>query len=118
MPDIVLDPILAKALDINEQAVIIDIIRSDGAVMPVYIEKSPPSKDRTDSNSVRLEWLDGRNYWQQIYYDSSKKPEKIMLGQETTYTLNVSDANEITKLFPERANLVHDKSPLINRDGI
>jgi len=118
VPDIVLDPILAKALDINEQAVIIDIIRSDGAVMPVYIEKSPPSKDRTDSNSVRLEWLDGRNYWQQIYYDSSKKPEKIMLGQETTYTLNVSDANEITKLFPERANLVHDKSPLINRDGI
>ena len=118
VPDIVLDPILAKALDINEQSFIIDIIRPDGAVMPVYIEKSPPAKDRTDSNSIRLEWLDGRNYWQQIYYDSSKKPEKIMLGQEATYTLNVSDANEITKLFPERANLVRDKSPLLNRDGI
>ena len=118
VPDIVLDPILAKALDINEQSFIIDIIRPDGAVMPVYIEKSPPAKDRTDSNSIRLEWLDGRNYWQQIYYDSSKKPEKITLGQEATYTLNVSDANEITKLFPERANLVRDKSPLLNRDGI
>ncbi len=118
VPDIVLDPILAKAMDINEQSFIIDIIKSDGAVMPVYIEKSPPAKNRTDSNSVRLEWLDGRNYWQQIYYDSSKKPEKMMLGQETTYTLNVSDANEITKLFPERANLVHDKSPLLNHDGI
>lgn len=118
VPDIVLDPILAKVLDINEQSFIIDIIRSDGAVMPVYIEKSPPAKNRTDSNSVRLEWLDGRNYWQQIYYDSSKKPEKMVLGQEITYTLNVSDANEITKLFPERANLVRDKSPLLNRDGI
>jgi hypothetical protein len=123
VPDIALDPILAKALDINEQSFIIDIIRPDGVVMPVYIEKSPPAKDRTgppkaDSNSVRLEWLDGRNYWQQIYYDSSKKATKTILGQETTYTLNVSDANEITKLFPERANLVHDKSPLLNRDGI
>ncbi len=118
VPDIVLDPILAKVLDINEQAVIIDIIRPDGAVMPVYIEKSPPAKDRTDSNSIRLEWLDGRNYWQQIYYDSSKKTTKTILGQETTYTLNISDANEITKLFPERANLVHDKSPLLNREGI
>jgi hypothetical protein len=129
VPDIVLDPILAKALDSNEQSFIIDIVRPDGAVIPVYIEKSPPAKDRTDlprgevspkadSNSVKLEWLDGRNYWQQIYYDNSKKPEKTILGQETTYTLNVTDANEITKLFPERTNLVHDKSPLLNRDGI
>jgi hypothetical protein len=118
VPDIVLDPILAKALDINEQSFIIDIIRPDGAVVPVYIEKSPPAKDRTDSNSIRLEWLDGRNYWQQIYYDSEKKPEKIILGQEATYTLNVSDANEITNLFPERANLVRDKNPLLNHDGI
>ncbi|MGD0572683.1 MAG: hypothetical protein ABSB11_06645 [Sedimentisphaerales bacterium] len=118
VPDIVLDPVLAKVLDINEQAVIIDIIRPDGAVMPVYIEKSPPAKDRTDSNSLRMEWLDGRNYWQQIYYDSSKKTTKTILGQETTYTLNISDANEITKLFPERANLVRDKSPILNREGI
>lgn len=118
VPDTVLDPILAKALDINEQAVIIDIIRADGTVIPVYIEKSPPAQNRTDSNSLRLEWLDGRNYWQQIYYDSSKKTTKTILGQETTYTLNVSDANEIIKLFPERANLVHDKSPLLNREGI
>lgn len=118
VPDIALDPILVRVLDINEQAVIIDVIRSDGIVMPVYIEKSPPAKNQTDSNSLRLEWLDGRSYWQQTCYDSSKKVTKIILGQEITYTLNASDANEIAGLFPERANLVSDKKPLLNRDGI
>ena len=118
VPDIALDPILAKMLDINESAVIVDVVRPEGVVMPVYIEKSPPAKDLTDSNSVRMEWLDGRNYWEQIYYDSSKKIVKRIVGQEITYIINVSDVNEITKLFPERANLVRDKSPLLNRDGI
>jgi hypothetical protein len=118
MPDIVLEPILKKVMDINEQAVVIDIIRSDGIIMPVYIEKVSPAKDQTDSNSIRIEWLDGRNYRQQSYYDSSKKTVKIVLNQEITYTLNRTDANDIAKIFPERADLVGDKKQLLDREGL
>lgn len=118
VPDIVLEPILIKALDSNEQAFIIDIIRSDGDIIPAYIEKSPRSKDQTDSNSLRLELLDGRNYSQQTYYDGSKKPAKIVLTQESTYTLNRTDANEIATIFPERASLVNDKNQLLDREGL
>jgi len=115
VPDIVLGPVLTRVLDSNEQAVIIDVIRSEGIITPAYVEKMPPAKGQTDSNSVRIEWLDGRGYWQQTYYDSSKKPAKIMLGQESTYTLSPADANEIIKIFPERANLVRDKNQMLDR---
>ena len=115
VPDIVLDPVLARVLDSNGQAVIIDVIRSEGIITPAYVEKMPPAKGQTDSNSVRMEWLDGRGYWQQTYYDSSKKATKIMLGQESTYTLSPADANEIMKIFPERADLVRDKNQIIDR---
>jgi hypothetical protein len=115
VPDIILGPVLTRALDSNEQAFIIDVIRSDGIVMPAYVEKMPPAKWQTDSNSTRMEWLDGRGYWQQTYYDSSKKAAKIMLGQESTYTLSSVDANEIMRIFPERANLVRDKNQILDR---
>jgi hypothetical protein len=115
VPDIILDPVLTRVLDSSEQAVIIDVIRSEGIITPAYIEKMPPAKGQTDNNSVRMEWLDGRGYWQQTYYDSSKKTTKILLGQESTYTLSPADANEIMRIFPERADFVRDKKQLIDR---
>jgi hypothetical protein len=118
VPDIVLDPILTKVMDSSGQALIIDIIRSDGSIMPIYIEKLLPAREQTDSNSVRIEWLDGRNYSQQTYYDNSKKPTKIVLTQDGTYNLNRTDANEIATTFPERANLVSDKKQLLDGEGL
>ncbi|MGA2323780.1 MAG: hypothetical protein ABSG22_08035 [Sedimentisphaerales bacterium] len=63
VPDIILGPVLTKVLDSNGQAIIIDVIRSEGIITPAYVEKTPPAKGQTDSNSVRMEWLDGRGYW-------------------------------------------------------
>jgi hypothetical protein len=115
VPDIILGPVLTRVLDSNEQAFLIDIIRSDGIITPAYVEKMPPDKGQTDGYSTRMEWLDGRGYWQQTYYNSSKKAAKITLGQESTYTLISTDANEITRIFPERANLVRDKNQVLDR---
>ncbi len=115
VPDIILGPVLTRVLDSNERAVIIDVIRSDGIITPAYIEKMPPARGQTDGYSVKMEWLDGRGYWQQTYYDSSQKAAKITLGQEYTYTLSSADANEIIKIFPERANFVSDKNQILDR---
>jgi hypothetical protein len=42
----------------------------------------------------------------------------MVLGRESTYTLNRADANEIAEKFPERAYLVRDRSQLLERDGL
>ncbi len=117
VPDIVIDPVLAKVLDGDGQAIVVDVIRSDGTISPVYVEKMAPTGGQADSNAVRVEWLDGRGLWQQIYYDSSKKAIRTILGRESTYTLNRADANQIAEAFPERAYLVRDRSQLLDRDG-
>jgi hypothetical protein len=118
VPDIVIDPVLAKVLDGDGQAIVVDVIRSDGTITPVYVERMDPAVGQADSNAVRVEWLDGRGLWQQIYYDSSKKPVRTVLGRESTYTLNRADANEIAEKFPERAYLVRDRSQLLDREGL
>jgi len=117
VPDIVLEPVFTKMLNSDSPAVIIDIIKSDGTIAPAYIEKIPGTKEQTDSNCIRMDWLDGRNFWQKIYYDDSKKPVKIVLTQENIYTFNRSDANEIASLFPERAALISGKKQLLDRES-
>jgi hypothetical protein len=116
VPEIVLEPVLTDALSGREKSFIIDLISSEGDITPVYIEIVPPSEGQTDSNSIKLEWLDGRGYRQQNYYDNSGNPFKKVLKQETTFTINSADVNEVAKLFPEHADIVSKKQPLINRE--
>jgi hypothetical protein len=115
VPDIVIEPVLVKMLDSDLKAVIIDVIRPDGTIAPVFVEKMD---QQADSNALRVELLDGRGIWQQIYYDSSKKPIKIIIEQEETYTLRRADSDEIEKMFPERADLIRDRSRLLDHEGI
>lgn len=130
VPDIVLEPVLRRMLDGDRQEIIIDVIRSDGTIVPAYIEKTgrvPRPFDSTqggigsgqaDNNSIRMEVLDGRGHWQQIYYDNDKQPTKILLGQDGTYTLMRADANEIAEKFPERADLVFNQGRLLDREEL
>lgn len=114
VPDIVLEPVLRKMLGRDQREIVIDVIRSDGNIVPVYFEKM----NQTDGNSIKLEVLDGRGYRQQIYYDDAKRPVKVVLEQEGTYMLNRATADEIAKSFPERAELVLKQDRLLDRDEL
>lgn len=118
VPDIVIEPVLRRMLDDGRTPIVVDLIGPDGIIMPIYVEKIKLTGQQVDGNSLRVEFLDGHGYWQQIYYDSSKEPVKTVLSQESTYTLNRADANQISKLFPERANLIRDAGRLIDREEL
>jgi hypothetical protein len=114
VPDIVLEPVLRKMLDSEPQEIVIDVIRSEGTVVPMYVEKM----NQADGNSIRIELLDGRGFWQRTYYDNTRQPVKILLEQENTYTLQRADANEIAEAFPERSDFVRDKGQLLDREEL
>jgi hypothetical protein len=119
VPDIINEPVLRKILDSNHQELIFDLIRSDGTIAPMYIKKIPAAGEKSSTGTVlKLELLDGRGYWYQIYYDQAGKQTKIVLGQENVYTLISATANEVAEAFPERANIVYDQRRLLERDGI
>ncbi len=111
VPDIVLEPVLQELLGNGPREIVIDVIRPEGNIVPVYIEKI----NQADSNSIKLEVLDGHGYRQQIYYDDAKQPTKIVLEQDGTYTLNRATAEQIAKTFPERADLVLKQD--LSREG-
>jgi hypothetical protein len=126
VPDIVIEPVLRRILDTGRTPIIVDLIGPEGIITPVYVEKinsgeqqgGSASSPQAQEDTLRVELLDGRGYWQQIYYDSSKEPIKTVLSQESPYTLNRADANQISKLFPERANLVRDRNRLLGGDKL
>jgi hypothetical protein len=82
--------------------------------VPVYIEKA----NKTDSNSLKIEILDGSGYRQQVYYDEAEQPVKIVVDHQGTYELNRATAEEIAKAFPERAGLIEKRNQLLDRQGI
>ena len=126
VPNTILDLALKKMLDSNRQQIIVDLIRPDGTITPMLIEKLEPAKkpaqarqdEQPASYALRTEMLDGRGHWQKIYYDGNKQIIRVLLGQGNTYTLRRADANEITKMFPERADLVRNQGQLLDRDGL
>lgn len=114
VPDIVLEPVLQKVLGGDQREIVVDVIRPEGAIVPVYIEKMIEA----DGNSLKLEVLDGLGYRQQIYYDDAKRPAKIVVEQQDSYTLKRATADEIAKTFPERAELVLKQDQILDREGI
>jgi hypothetical protein len=114
VPDIVLEPILKSVLESSPREIVIDVIRPEGNIVPVYVEKA----SEPDSNSLKLEVLDGSGYQQHVYYDDVGQPVKIVIKQDGTYTLNRATAEQIAKTFPERAALVLQQDRQLERKGI
>ncbi|MGA2092162.1 MAG: hypothetical protein ABSH16_01980 [Sedimentisphaerales bacterium] len=111
VPEIIADQVLRTFLDSNQNSILIDVIRADGTISPLYAEKAEPAQDA--NQVIKVELLDGRGIRQQIYYDSSKNEIKTVFEQGGVLTR--STAEEIAKLFPERANLVLNRNQLLNR---
>jgi hypothetical protein len=111
VPEIIADQVLRTFLDSNQNAILIDVITSNGTISPLYAEKIEPADD--GNQVINVELLNGHGIRQQIYYDSSKNPIKTVFEQDGVLTR--STAEEIAKLFPERANLVLNHDKLLNR---
>ncbi|MBN2021053.1 MAG: hypothetical protein JW749_12620 [Sedimentisphaerales bacterium] len=117
IPDIVLEPVMKNFRDSPLQEIIVDVIRSDGTVTPVYIEKiNPAVKGQSYIWALRLEVLDGRDYWQQVYYDGDGPPAKIIFSQEGTYTFQRATPEQIARAFPEQADLVLNQYRLLEHN--
>jgi hypothetical protein len=111
VPEVIAELVLRTFLDSNQNAILIDVITSNGTISPLYAEKIEPADDV--NQVINVELLNGRGIRQQIYYDRAKNPIKTVFEQDGILTS--STAEEIAKLFPERANLVLNRDQLLNR---
>jgi hypothetical protein len=114
VPEIIIDTVLETFADGNQYAVIIDIIGADGTISPLYAEKTEPEKD--GNQIINVELLSERAAKQKIYFDKSKNIVKTVFAN--VGVLTPSTAEEIAKLFPERASLVLSQNRLLDTKGI
>jgi len=111
--DFILEPVLENVLNGPGREIVIDVLRSDGTVIPVIIEKAADES----GDYIRVELLDGQGRSQKVYYDGAKRRTMIEYLQENPYKLTRADANQIMVLFPERAFLIRDPRQLLQRES-
>jgi hypothetical protein len=117
IPEIFLEEILLQVLDSSEKEIIIDMIEANGKITPTLVSRIEIADDSAaDSKTayiLKLEFLDGRSFYQQIYFDDQKRSYKKLVRQEDVYILTGTAIEDIKEKFPERADDLPDTNKMI-----
>jgi hypothetical protein len=123
IPDVLGKYIFSQMLDSDQKEIFVDIIEADGKITPALIsriEMSPSvaSQNRSSGADVaqeeaaylfRMEFLDGRGFSEQVYLDDQRRISRMLLQQESTYTLERTSAENILREFPEQGSYILQK---------
>jgi hypothetical protein len=131
IPDVLDKYIFSQMLDSDQKEIFVDIIEADGKITPALIsriEVSPSfaSQNRSSGADIaqeeaaylfRMEFLDGRGFSEQVYLDDQRRISRMLLQQESTYTLERTSAENILREFPEQGSYILQKKDKILEQG-
>jgi hypothetical protein len=120
IPDVLGEFILGQMLDANDREILVDIIEADGKITPSLVSRidthSPAALQSQSSETnvakeetvyvFKVEFLDGRGFSEQVYIDNQRQISRRLLQQESTYTLERTDAENILREFPEQDSYI------------
>lgn len=115
----------SQILDSDYEEVLVEVIEADGTILPLRI-----CRIKTDDSAVewlfgeettrkevvhilKTELLDGRGFYDKVFFDGRRRILKQLLKRETEYVLERTDAETIRKEFPERADYILRKDKLL-----
>ena len=96
----------------NQKAVIVDVIDSDGKIIPTYISKVP---GRQNGDLFEVDFLHDPDLSQQIHVDGQGRVARIVLKKQRL-TLDKAEPEDIAQKFPEHADFVMQNKSLFDRD--
>ncbi len=100
---ILVDPILKVFLDSSISEMVIDIVYSNGIIVPTKVSKTDPFQAKAESDNlfyaVRLDFLHGKDQFQIVYFDSNGKIVKKIDKKERPLTWYRSDRKALTERF-------------------
>lgn len=115
IPEVLFDQLLVQMLASGREKIIVDIIDADGKITPVFVYRE---EDENAAYVFELQLLDGRGFSERLYLDSREQIFKILLRQEGLYTLERTDAENILRQFPERAEYILQKSGTLEQNRL
>ena len=103
IPEIFIEPLIGLLLESGITEVLVDLIFSDGRIIPTRLSVIDTGQNDTDppaAYKVRLDFLDQQNYYGKMYFDYNKQHFRTMLSRQNTYIFQRSNKDEVLKHFP------------------
>jgi hypothetical protein len=114
IPEIFLEQVLAQMLSDSIDEVIVDIIDSEGKIIPTLISALPDQSvlpGKTNVFSIRL--LDDRGFSELRTLDNKNQILYRQL-QHDNMTVERTNADELIKQFPQQADYIRQRNNLMN----
>jgi len=110
IPDVFLEQLLGQMLQGNKKEIIVDIIDSNGKIIPVFVSGVEDQEDIVADGKaayiLKMELLDGRGFSGQLYLNEQKKIYKRLVKQQDTYTFERAGIEDLVREFPEQAEKI------------
>jgi hypothetical protein len=113
VPNIFLQQILSQMINSDTKEIIVDIIRPDGTIAPTYIcriESTDTAADQGAAYKLEVGLSSEGGFSEQVYLDRQKQISKKVLQLETVSMFERAAPTDILKEFPERADIILQKS--------
>ena len=108
--EVFLDQILGQMLDTGREEIVVDVVDAHGKITPTFVSRIEAAKEdpggRDAAYVFKLELLDGRGFYEQLYLNQQKQTYRTFLRQEDTYIVERTTAEEIIREFPGYAQYV------------
>ncbi len=119
IPNCLAEIVFEHMLGSRHREILVDIINSDGTVNPTLVSKIDDQHDTGAAEKaayvLKLEFLDGQSFAQQIYFDDQKRISKILLQKEQI-TFERTDAENIISKFPKWADYILQKNKMLRQN--
>ncbi|MBN2138322.1 MAG: hypothetical protein JW720_10990 [Sedimentisphaerales bacterium] len=109
MPDILLDLLIVRMIELNTEEIIVDVIKADGRIIPTRISRVEFDKAAGLSDvsyMLKLTPLDGRDSFQHVYLDDRKRVLRTGLKRESIFWFERGNPKDVAELFPERKEFI------------
>jgi hypothetical protein len=113
MPNIFLQQLLSQMISSDTKEIVVDIIRPDGTIAPTYIcriESTDTAADQGAAYKLEVGLSSEGGFSEQVYLNRQKQISKKVLQLETVSMFERAALTDILKEFPERADLILQKS--------
>jgi len=108
VPEPLLDYVIAEMLQQGQDKMIVDVIMSTGRIIPTLASQIEPAD--TDEPAaryiVRLDFLDGLDYYQMLYFDADRRVFKALVQQAEKYLIRRCTEEKLLETFPSQRDYI------------
>jgi len=109
IPEILLEQLLGLMVEADKREGIIDVIGSDGKIVPTHIlevELEKASVEKDVSHTIKLMPLEGRASFQLVYLDDRGRILRTIVKSEGYFVFEIAEPEDVARIFPERSEFI------------